>query len=672
MSISRTPPTVMLLFVICGSTAARAQLDAGVVPATRKVLPDAPMPAVKTAELKAARNEWEAFQIVIRDPQGAAGVDVVLADLAGPDGAAIPAVRARLFREHFVEVTDVSPGGVTFHERQLGLYPDPLIPFRDPYADGASPVGAPFDLGPGETGVVFVDIHVPSDALPGGYSGTATVSAIDRDSVEIPLTIEVWEFDIPAERTIGTSFGFGMGDTRAFHGGPGPDVAPEYETIRDRYIEALHEHRVDITTVRGPVEFEFDAGGSLAPVDWTGYDAYVEPWITGERFGDGVGVARFNVGHFKPGSGTGSMTDEQYAVAAKAFAEHLEDRGWWDKTYIYAHDEPWIGGGTEKYERIKRDGDLLFRHTELWAGRVLVTSPWHEIIADITGIWCPVTPRYEDWFYLGGEMAGREEYAECLTRGQELWFYVCNANTPPYAGYDIDTAIGFEPRIVKWGTWFERATGFLFWRVTYWVDEDPWNVLLNVEQFGDLGARNGDGFLLYPGDHDGTAAPKGSPDWLAVDGPIVSYRLKQIRDGLEDWEMFRLAESLGGGEYAQAQVSRAYTRFGDFFVEDCTIEGGYCPERQPWTIDESVLLDAREQIARKILFLLHPDKYPDPEAAPDADADADADADESCSCRQDRSEDDGCGCGGAGRAGGFGALVLLLVVGRRRRTVSGR
>jgi hypothetical protein len=262
---------------------------------------------------------------------------------------------------------------------------------------------------------------------------------------------------------------------------------------------------------------------------------------------------------------------------------------------------------------------------------------------------------FGDWFYTPGVHQGADFYAErTATTDEELWLYVCNANFPPAAGYDIDTAIGYEPRMVKWGAWYEGASGFLYWRTNYWVDDDPWNVFRNVEQFTHFGARNGDGFLLYPGDHDGTSAPLGSPEWLAIDGPIESYRLKQIRDGLEDWELFELAQELGGGDYARAQVARAHTRFGDFFAEDCSgdVPRSYCPDDQPWTLDQDVLLEARRNVVAKVLFLTDPDAWPDPEALAEPPVEEPAD----CACA-------------AAPAPASGLLLLLpgLVAASRRR-----
>ena len=659
-------PFFLALWLIGIPISSAAALEVGVAPATRKVLPDTEFPSESSAYLRAAGNEWEGFQLVIRGEGPLTGVDVTASDLQlCPDGDTLPADGIRLYREVLLDIEQPSPISVTFHEREPGRYPDPLVPLRDPFDDDA-PLGAPFAVAEGETAVVFADVYVPADAEPALYQGALRVTADGEEAVEVPLSLTVWPFALPAERSMATSYGFSDNLVRRYHGGPDGDPPDGYSDIVDRYLEELHVHRVDRTNVGGSLDFAFDDDGILLPVDWSEYDAAVGPYLDGSRFADGVGVNRFNVGRFRPGAGLGSWTEDQYAQAASAFAEHLEANGWWDHAYVYSTDEPWLNGGDATYEQIHEDAQRLFTASDLWRGHILVTSAYYPTVDGDIGIWCPVTPMFADYFYPEGWYEDAAFYAS--RPDEELWFYVCNANLPPYAGYDIDTAIGYEPRIVKWGAFMEGASGFLYWRVNYWVADDPWNEWANWDYFGPLFSRNGDGFLLYPGDHDGTAGGNGSPDDVAFDGPVPSYRLKQIRDGMEDWELFLLCTELGGGDYAREQVGRAYARFGDSFVEDCGDDPNtYCPDDQPWTLDETLLSQVRDNVAAKVMYLLYPDEFPDPEAAGDDDdsaGDDDAVEDDDSA----GSDDTGCRCRTApGRAGGWVTLAILLLAVLYRR-----
>lgn len=611
-----------LVFVmIClVATPARAAWDISAVPSTTKVLKDGSfIGGTDAVEIKAARNEYEGFQVVIRAlGLPLEGVSLELSDLEGPWGAIIPAVAADLYLEYYVYLDFASPCEIySFNTdcasypdtylRTPGWYPDALIPFNDPYGEGNPPVATPFDVPADDLQVVYVDLHVPHDSFAGEYTGTVTVTAGDETLGTLPLNLTVWDFAIPVTRSVGTSYGMGLNLCSHYHGGAEGLSGEDKVRIERNYEWELHRHRVDFTTHKGPISFETDADGALLPVDFTAYDAYMAPRLDGSYYPDGAPLARYNVGYFRPGHGMMGLSEEVYAEAAKVMAEHLDEKGWLDEAWLYSSDEPWLPWHWEAFDNIKHDVDLLHSKTELWRGHVLVTGPWQELLDGYVDIWCPVTPMYGSNFWPEGSWAPEEKYTELLEAGRELWFYVCNANFPAFMGYDVDAKLGYEPRLVKWGAWREGATGFLFWRVSYWQSQDPWHVLVNLPQFGEDFSRQGDGILLYPGDHDGTKGT-GSPEGVAIDGPVVSYRLKQIRDGFEDWEMFLLADELGAGDWARGRVDEVYRDFGDLLDEDFDLAD------PPWTLDEAALLAARELVALKVQHVLHPDLYPDPES----------------------------------------------------------
>ncbi len=636
---------VVVMLVTCPAMAETPGIEAEVLllalPSTTKYIPG------KTdldryssvISVEGLRGEWVSFQILIRPGYNVSrleDVDVSFTRLPFlTDGrVAIDASAFRFYRQWFFDIQENSGAGtdVRKYRRDPGLYPDPLIPFKDPFMPGNVPVGAPFtlELDPGYA-LIWVDLLIPRDAKPGSYGDSIDIKWRAYDSIgnyvyaehyDVHLSLQVWDLDMPQERSLGTSFGMNEQILRRYHGGPDPDAASEdYDTIIQNYQKVLHEHRIDLTYQKGPLEFEFDDDGELLPVDWTAYDAYLQPRIDGTYFGDTVGVARFASGMFEPGAGTGTMTDEQYKAAARAYVEHLHEKGWLQRMWTYSAGAPWLDGGEETWAGVVREAGLLQQASELWKGRVMVESPIYPGSEDVIGIWCPGTTMYDKWFWADLDYAGRGDYDEHIANGGELWFSSSNANFPPYAGYDIDTAIGYEPRIMKWGAWYEKATGFLYWNTNYWTDAGPWVEWQSIDTFGEMFARNGDGFLLYPGDSNGyhvdkngNPIPSGVPDWLSINGPITSFRMKQIRDGLEDWELFIMAEKAGLGEWLRTEIERVYTKFGTFHQVDCSKEYSYCPSKgDPWNVSERVLLDVRKRVASKLQFTLHPDKYNDPD-----------------------------------------------------------
>ena len=82
-----------------------------------------------------------------------------------------------------------------------------------------------------------------------------------------------------------------------------------------------------------------------------------------------------------------------------------------------------------------------------------------------------------------------------------------------------------EPRILMWGSWYEGATGFLYYSITGLTRERSLGTEHHVYEDRGHCAR-------IPGNHDGTFAPAGSPANIAIDGPIPSLRLKMVRAGL--------------------------------------------------------------------------------------------------------------------------------------------
>lgn len=603
-------------------------MDVWSVPATRKVCVDdtyeGSLQAQRSVRMTAARGEWELFQVVIRSRNEAplSNVTVVVSDLYGPNGAVIPGSSFRLYLGWFVQVEDPSPGGLERNPREPGEYVDPLVPFYDPYDPDHPAMATPFDVQAGRAQPVFGDLQVPSDASAGVYQGSLMVIAGDGEPAILPFTLRVFDFTLPSEPTVTTSFHLGRSGIRDFHGGEEQD-ASELVRVQNNYEETLHRHRIDLLfpyLMSSDQPLTADASGDLEQPDWESFDVAMAPRLDGSFYEDGVPIKSFAFGLFRPGAADGlevELNDDAYTEAASVAAEHLKERGWFDRAYIFTFDEPYNQDGA--YERIAADVALIKAGDPDWEGRFMTTNHYVPGLDGAVDIWTVDTKNYDSWMWGEGTLPGRGFYAERLSQGERLWFYNCLSTIPPYATYDIDTILGHEPRILKWGAFYEGASGFLYWSVNFWVDEGPWETLRDKGTFGAV-ARNGDGFLLYPGDHNGRNAPLGSPDSIAIEGPIESHRLKMVREGLEDWEYFNLASQLFGREAVLELLDQAYSRLGGSpgEIEDLgllvfiagqrskldipTLPAGYTydPDDPPWTLDDSVLYRIREELAQMI------------------------------------------------------------------------
>jgi hypothetical protein len=114
-------------------------------------------------------------------------------------------------------------------------------------------------------------------------------------------------------------------------------------------------------------------------------------------------------------------------------------------------------------------------------------------------------------------------------------------------------------RIMQWIEWMDNATGDLYYDMDYcWVRScadgsgntggDPWTYIY-------YSGGNGDGTLMYPG----TIAKIGGTTPI----PLPSMRLKNIRDGYQDYEYLHALANAGLSSFAMAQtqsfITNAYT-----------------------------------------------------------------------------------------------------------------
>src|SRR5262249_14484467 len=124
-----------------------------------------------------------------------------------------------------------------------GIFPDALVPMGVRPTKPAKFVGAPFSLPADLNQPLWVDVHVPKNAAPGDYTGTITVSAAGQRAVTVPVTLTVWDFELPDTPSLRTNFG-GLGRRLLTgHGGLRPDTAP-YRALERSYAEAMAAHRL--------------------------------------------------------------------------------------------------------------------------------------------------------------------------------------------------------------------------------------------------------------------------------------------------------------------------------------------------------------------------------------------------------------------------------------------
>jgi hypothetical protein len=523
--------------------------QAWVASATEKIRPDAAPRADAAAHLSAARNEFEAFQIVVTGP--ASKISAKATALTGP--GTIDDVK--LYRVDLLNLAHPSAldGGT-------GRWPDALVPDVDDVV-GEQRNAFPFDVSKGESRAIWVDVRVPAGAKPGTYQGSVVVSSSDGDTT-VPVTLEVWDFQLPSTSSLRTSFGMSYGGSLAGHPGVGGDAS---STLRARYAQLGLDHRISLTGMNDDGVGGFDR-----------FDRFFGPLM------DGTAPTRLPGARLTAARYIGGQTsvDEH-----RQWAEHFQSRGWFDRLYDYVCDEP---PQTCAWSDIKARTSAA--HAADPAFRTLVTTQiWDAQSNGVDGgidILVPVINWMDD--KPGSPVAGdqRARYDDFRKQpNHEVWLYqscmsdgcggTVNMGSPNdgdryftgWPSYMVD-ASATRNRAMEWLSFLERADGELYWETTFAYAHDAWS---NQWDF----SGNGDGTLFYPG----TPARIGG----RTDIPVASIRLKMIREGMEDYEYLKLLADAGDREGA-AQIAR------DLF-----------PSAYATDVDPGKLMAARAQLAARIL-----------------------------------------------------------------------
>lgn len=565
---------------------AASAADARQVTATHtvvKLLPKDPAPSGDVAELAAAANEGEGFQAVVAGGEGGlTGVSAAMSDLVGP--ATIPADRVTVYREEYLEVRQPSDAnGLT------GPVPDALVPAVDPFV-GEERNAFPFDVPAGELRVLWVDVYVPSGTPAGTYEGTLAVTADGGFREELPVRLEVFPFELPPTPSYTTAFGMTWDGPCRAHTGSGDcggDEA-EFDRLRGLYAVAGLDNRITISDPAGQ-----PPRGRGPDRDWSRFDALVGPLL------DGTAPSRLE--------GARLTSTEVYQLDPTvddftAWARHFREKGWFDRLFDYTCDEPPL---TCAWSDIRPRQDAA--HAADPELRTLVTTQIEHAeehgIADSTDILVPVVNFVEGKAgdrYEGDQSPRYREHAE---RDGTVWIYSscmshgCGGSVggeyggdPALAGWPslvVDHS-ALRNRAMPWVAYPRGFTGELYWDTTYAfsVRADPWSDLYDF-------TGNGDGTLWYPGTPEKIGGTTGVP--------VESIRVKQIRDGIEDYEYLTLLGEVEGADAAReaalAVMPHAWSA-GDIAPED--------------------LLAARRDLAVRIAAVVAPGEMPGEGLADDA------------------------------------------------------
>ncbi|MHC4433992.1 MAG: DUF4091 domain-containing protein, partial [Planctomycetota bacterium] len=474
-----------------------------------------------------------------------------------------------------------------------GLYPDPLVPFVNPetgkpiepltrtrarWGEPAKTTGhdmyaVPFEVFRGQNQAIWVDVHVAKDAAAGTYRGQLRVHARGGFNAQIPVTVKVWDFALPDGPTHKNHFGSFGNVARSFNVKRGSD---EFKRIEMEYCRAVAEHRIN-PPIPNYLLPQVNDDGSL--------NIIAERHEALKEFMRKFCVTDFEIprarfarlpsstlrGDYKTISAENRERTKRYY---RDFYKYLKDNGWDERAYVYMLDEPNL---RENYEQVLVLGRLV--HEAVPQLKCLVveqTYPQDPSWPDIdpaVDIWCPL------WSFID-----RKSISEKIAGGDEVWSYTALVQRSPRYHPQYESVRNLDPpywhidrplivyRVPTWINYQYGITGLLYWSTVTTVIE-PW---FNPA-FAHPRHYNGGGFLFYPG------LPCG------IEGPVASIRVKNLRDGMEDYEYLAILEGLAGRQATKKIVD------------------GIAPNWWNFSREPDKILRAREELVRQILALKNTD-----------------------------------------------------------------
>lgn len=512
-----------------------------VLPSAQKLIQDdISAPGSQSAELFCAKNETEAFQVIVTNKSFSTLPDInfTVSDWVRPSGAGPKNPKITLFREHYVRIDKPSYGLTS----KPGMYPDALVPFADPYTGELISTGiyraAGASVAPQCNQGYWVDIRVDSDVKAGTYRCTLSATTSGRELASIPVTLQVWDFTLPKQRSFITWY-YGFYDIHQYYGLPrsGGEL---YTTLMDRHRDLAYEHGVY------PVP-QFTSSGLSRDPD-TGIVTFTPHFISQlQKFVDKYGIGVISIPPSFIFSDPGNWVLHSDARIRNTLASYnaFSAANPWAGQFVVYIDEPRFENRAASVRHVKN----LIDTTPASRIKMLITgSKYAYDLQDYIDIWvCYGTSVVADGAKKGYTL--KELMEDFLTNsngspnGKIAWTNTSNTYT--------DASL-LAYRDYAWYGYIVGATGGFGWRLTK-PSTDNVDAWVQSRTYINPGAPeliyNGHAMQIYPG----TPARVGIS---GIGGPIASMRLKTWRKAVEDFEYFKMLEDYTNKATVDAIVSK--------------------------------------------------------------------------------------------------------------------
>ncbi len=474
-----------------------------------------------SVSIEMAKNEIEGFQYLMTSDRDVSGLRCDVTELSDGNGNKLVGTVNVVWYTYLRNTDETHP---------KGFYPVAFLPMDDEYQGGS------FDIAANTCRTLYVQYKTTSDTLPGTYTGKLTVSREGNTVLSGDVSLRVRDVYLEEKTECLTLIGLGYDKEDMNELMPaGPESAPplghqsqggEWDPrILLDYANFLLENRMSGTAI--PFE------GELLNEDFDAVKAYM----------DNPRLTCVNLNGLNWTYSQAERSDNlrrQYAVA--------NENGWVDKIYFGSFDEPHEEAHMQTIISNSAWVKKNFPTTNFLDSFFMdLPSDGKNIIermSAFTTVYCPKIQFFRD----GIKESMLKLKAE---RGDTLFWYVCSGST-----YDTINRLpctpGTDKRLLFWMQYQQNVDGFLYWRATCWNrSEDTWDENYMKEKLETMPLpRPG-----YSGTDEGVMIY-----WHPVTKqPVSTLGFEAMRDGIEDFQLLKMAEAKFGREKALEYASQLAT-----------------------------------------------------------------------------------------------------------------
>lgn len=543
--------------------------------ALKKVTSDASKPsgAVTSATIEMAKNDYEGFQVVLKDVTNLNVTGINFSDLTTSGGATLSKSHLSF---NFVDykalspvgdnvkgpvVNDGSNGNVSEGYRPEVLYPKGggTTNLPDPLSNDTSRVIT-------HTQPILITVYTPENTPAGTYTGTATIDTAKGD-IAVPISVTVHDVTIPKVENssytvynwaseLGYSYQHTLDSPKIFYGLDDRYTADWWQVI-DSWTDEMIAHRQNMFLLNTP-QLLMDGGTTIAAdgtvtFNWSRFDEFINKLIAKgfTQFGgmhlmfhwNGVnpeayaGFGRGRSGILERNGADDSLvfrgyyaddarTTNFYSQYFKALAEHLDtiyvDQAnnvtVLDRWQQHVFDEPkYATSGGNDWKILAQ---LVKQHGVVRDGNGQVIKTMKTSDADASGILKNNASLVDRWVPDLRDYANDKAYYDNLiANGKDVAFYVCVSPPAPYLNR-FTTQENITGLLLSWYAQNNKISSILHWGFNTWGYSQK--------------TTPGDAQIVYP-DKDRLGLKK-------------SLRFEAMRDGIEDYEILEIVKGINANK----------------------------------------------------------------------------------------------------------------------------